>query len=67
MKVELKFLADEIFLSKHDWDISVPEGKESVPVARIEGLTHLLNALLLILDESLLYMRVTNLTHFILQ
>ena len=67
LEPEFKFLANQILLSKHDWHMSVPEGKKGLSVASIEGLTHLLDAWLLVLKEGLLDVRVAYLTHLILQ
>ena len=67
MKVKFKFLADQVLLSEYDRYVAIPEDKEVLPFALVERLAHLLDAILLILDESLLELTATRLAHLILQ
>ena len=54
MQVEFKFLADKVFLAKHDWNVSIPEQEEVLSFALVERLSHLLDAIRLILDKVIL-------------
>ena len=59
MQVEFKFLADEVFLPEDDGDVSIPENKEVFSLALVEGLPHLLDAVLFVLDKGLLKLTTT--------
>ena len=58
MEIKFKFLADQVLLTQYNWNMSIPECKEILSFALIERLTHLLNAVLFVLDEVILEVAV---------
>ena len=53
MKVELQLLGYHVVLAQRDWHISVPKHEKVFAFASVEGLTHVLNGLLLILYKGI--------------
>ena len=54
MKVELQLLGYHVVLAQRDWHISVPKHEKVFAFASVEGLAHVLDCLLFILDECVL-------------
>lgn len=63
-QVKFKFLSRQIVITQVDGDRAHPQAEEVLALARVEGLAHVLDRLLLVLDESLALVRL-DVVHFV--